>query len=92
MPLTTTLNDFLAGAIFTAYVVITLLFWRSWQQTGDRLFKFFAAAFLALGIERLILLAFASNNESIHLVYVVRLLAFSMIIWGIVEKNRSPQP
>ena len=91
MSSTNILNNFLAGAIFTAYGVIALLFWRSWKDTRDRLFKLFSAAFAALGVERVILVFAGSNNESIHLVYIVRLLAFGMIIWAIVEKNRSPK-
>jgi hypothetical protein len=91
MPPHYVLSNFLAGAIFTAYMVIALLFWRSWQDTQDRLFALFSAAFAALGVERVVLLLLGATNESIHLVYLVRLFAYSLIIWAIVDKNRSPQ-
>ena len=85
------INTFFGGAIFAACFVISYLFWRSWQETGDRLFKLFSAAFAALGLERAILAFLATSNESIHLVYIVRLFAFGLIIWAIVDKNRSRQ-
>ena len=91
MPPNYVLNNFLAGAVFTAYMVIAFLFWRSWQDTHDRLLKLFSAAFAALGLERVILLLLGTTNESIHLVYLVRLFAYSLIIWAIVDKNRSPE-
>jgi len=84
------LSNFLAGAIFISCALIAFLFWQSWHNTGDRLFKHFAAAFAALGAERLILLALGADNESIHFAYLVRLFAYLLIIWAIIEKNRSP--
>jgi hypothetical protein len=85
------ITTFLGGAAFAAYLVIAYLFWRAWQDTRDRLFKLFSAAFAALGVERLILVLVGAENESIHFVYIVRLLAFTLIIWAIIEKNRTPE-
>jgi len=48
-----------------------------------------SSALAALGIERLILVALAPANETIHFVCIVRLLAYGLIIWAIVDKNRS---
>ncbi len=83
------LNQFFSGAIFMAYVVITMLMLRFWQRTHDRLFLFFGATFTILCIERIILFALASHTEFTPYVYLVRLLAFVVIIVGIVDKNRT---
>jgi hypothetical protein len=91
MPANVILSSFLAGAVAMAYSVIAFLFWRAWEDTRDRLFRLFAAAFAALGIERIVLVLLGTTNESIHLVYFVRLFAYILIIWAIVDKNRSPQ-
>ena len=91
MSSTADINLFLSGAVFMAYASVALIFWRSWHETRDRLFKWFSAAFLALALERVVLLLLATNNESIHLVYIVRLFAYALIIWAIIDKNRSPQ-
>ena len=43
------LVSFLSGATFMACVAVALQFLRLWRRTGERLFGFFLAAFVALG-------------------------------------------
>jgi hypothetical protein len=80
---------FISGMLATGYVVVATYFLRFWRQTGDRLFAFFAAAFALLFVQR-VALALAS-----HLVhdtawyYLIRLLAFGLIIMAIADKNRA---
>lgn len=83
------MNDFLAGAIFTAFLVVALFFLRFWRRTKDPLFIYFAAAFLLLAIERALMLAPSMDEEVASYVYVVRLVAFGLVIGGIVQKNRG---
>ena len=49
------LSSFLSGAIFIACLAVALHFLRLWRRTGDRLFAYFLAAFVAFGAERVVL-------------------------------------
>ena len=76
---------FIAGLLTTAYLVIALFFLRFWRQTHDRLFGLFASAFALLAIQRAVV-ALATDTTTI---YLLRLLAFLLIIVAIVDKNRG---
>ena len=82
------LNQFLAGAATISFLVIALFFLRFWKRTHDRLFLFFAGAFLVLMAERIIRAMMPVETEWAPYVYSVRLFAFVLIIWAIVDKNR----
>lgn len=79
---------FLWGATTLGCWVIGLFFLRFWRTTRDRLFAFFAAAFWVMSLNWLALVALAPAQESRHLVYVVRVVAFLILIVGILDKNR----
>lgn len=81
------LEGFLLGVIVTASLVSAAFFWKFWRQTRDTLFLAFAAAFLIEGINRLSFLFIASPNEGSPAIYVVRLIAFLLIVAAIVRKN-----
>jgi hypothetical protein len=80
---------FVSGVLVAAYAVAALFFLRFWGQTRDRLFAFFASAFALLAVQRAALAASAVLPFETHWYYVLRLLAFTLIIVAIVEKNRS---
>jgi len=80
----TTAAAFLSGALVMAYVVAGCFFLRFRRDTGDRLFTFFAAAFWLLAIQRVIV-TLAHPPETI---YLLRALAFVLIIIAIIDKNR----
>jgi len=82
---------FLLGVIFAASLVAGLFFLKFWQRTGDRLFLAFAAAFLIEGVNRLAFLFVEHPNEGTPSIYLVRLIAFALIIAAIVSKNRGSQ-
>jgi hypothetical protein len=82
------LNTFLGGAICMGWLVIALFFVRFWRTTRDRLFLFFAAAFLVLMSERLIREWLMISTEWEPVVYSLRLGAFILILIGIADKNR----
>jgi hypothetical protein len=65
-----------------------LFFLRFWQITRDRLFAFMSVAFSLLALSWLCLAVLEVAVESRHQVYVMRLLAFVLIIIGVVDKNR----
>jgi drug/metabolite transporter (DMT)-like permease len=68
--------------------VIATLFIRYWRATRDRLFLFFGLAFVILSLSWLALAIFDPANEHRHYALVPRLVAFLLIIFGIVDKNR----
>jgi hypothetical protein len=83
-----TLVAFLQGAVAMGCLIAGTVFCRFWRQSSDRLFLSFAAAFWLLGISYALLGLVAFATEWRVYVFVVRLLAFCMILYGIAEKNR----
>ena len=83
------MKQFLSGAVAMACLTIGLFFFRFWRRTHDRLFVMFAAAFWLLMAERIILVTLTTSHEYAPFVYLVRLLAFALIIAAVVDKNRS---
>ena len=81
------LEGFLLGVIVTTSLVSAAFFWKFWRQTRDTLFLAFAAAFLIEGINRISFLFIAVPNEGSPAIYVVRLIAFLLIVGAIVRKN-----
>jgi len=82
------LQPFLSGAACMACLTIALFFLRFWRRTHDRLFLLFSGAFLLLMVERIILVTIGSSHEFAPYVYVIRLLAFTLIIAAVIDKNR----
>lgn len=82
--------QFTSGAIMMAFVTASLFFARFWSKTGDRLFGIFSLAFFMMAIERATLFQI-QISETRTWVYLIRLVAFSLIIIGIIDKNRKGQ-
>lgn len=83
------MRDFLWGALSMSCFVATLFFVRFRRDSGDRLFSIFAVAFAVLGVHWVLLaLLVHTANEHVPMVYCARLLAFGLILAGIVDKNR----
>jgi hypothetical protein len=83
------MNDFLNGGVMMAALAVALFFARSWRRTGDRFFLLFALAFALLAAERWGLLYVRPDHELRHSVYLLRLAAFSLILFAVIDKNRS---
>lgn len=83
------MNDIIIGAISTASFVIGLFFFRFWRTTADRFFLFFALSFWLEGANRLLLAATSGLQEDSPFYYMVRLLAYMLILVAIIDKNRS---
>jgi len=81
------LHHFLLGCVVVACAVAGLHFLRFWRRSGERLFLIFGVAFWTLGVNWLAL-AFTRQDEARTWLYVLRLLAFVLILWGIWDKNR----
>lgn len=78
-----------SGALMICCLVAGLFFYKFWKKTEDRLFKLFAFSFFLLSFERLVLGYIGGRNEPSPLIYLIRLAAFILIIFAIVDKNRS---
>ena len=79
---------FLNGLVAMGFAVCVLFFVRYWRQTHDRLFAHFAAAFGLMAIERAAVVFAQQRTENVSWLYLMRLLAFVIIMWAIVDKNR----
>lgn len=82
------LSAFLGGAVSMGFLIAALFFLRFWKSTRDRLFLYFAAAFLVLTGERVIRELLDIKTDWVPLVYSLRLGAFILILLAIVDKNR----
>lgn len=83
------MNELLAGGIATASLVAGVFFLRFWRHTRDRFFLFFALSFLIEGFNRFALYALAGLNDAHPIYYLIRLVAYGLIVWAIVDKNRK---
>lgn len=83
------MNAFLSGTLAMGSWVVGLLFLRYWRKTRDRLFARFALAFWVLSLNWITLAIVDPSHETRHYFYVFRLVAFLLIIWAIVAKNRE---
>ncbi|MCC6070895.1 DUF5985 family protein [Massilia sp. GCM10020059] len=81
------MNDILVGAIAMASLVISMVFTRYWRNTGDRFFLYFALSFGIEGAHRIYSSVAQSMNEESALHYLIRLVAYGLILWAIFEKN-----
>lgn len=82
------LHAYLTGAGTAAFLVASVFFLRFWRDTRDRLFLLFAVAFGALALNRVLLALIEPTRESQPYLYLLRLGAFVLIAWGVVDKNR----
>ena len=87
--MSTTLFDFLSGAITLGFVIAGVFFLRFWRRTDDGLFLAFALAFALLGVGQAIQALGSIPHEEREFIYLFRLAAFSLILWAILRKNRS---
>lgn len=82
----------LLGGITVGSVVIALFFLRFWKKTSDRLFLYFAFAFFILAINQIVMILTAISSEEHPAVYLIRLAAYGLILFAIVDKNRKKSP
>ena len=83
-----TMHELLLGAVAVGFFVAGLFFLRFWLSTRDRFFLFFAASFWIEAINRLAMRFTGSWSEDVPAHYVVRLLAYGLILIAIWDKNR----
>ena len=86
------MRHFLWGALAVTSVIASIFFMRYFRLTRDRLFVFFSIAFLVMALNWIGLAIADPSIETRHQVYVLRLLAFVLILIGIIDKNRRGKP
>ena len=83
------IEGFLLGVIVTSSLAAGVFFLRFWRDTRDSLFLAFGVAFLIEGLNRIAVLFLSNPSEGTPAIYLVRLLAFLIILAGIINKNRQ---
>lgn len=81
--------DFFWGANTVLSLVIALIFFRSWRKSRDPLFAAFAVAFGLFAANWTALALIDPPRESQHYVYLLRLAAFLLIAFAVLQKNRD---
>lgn len=84
------MRNLLSGALGAGTLAAALFFLKFWRQTADRLFAFFAAAFVLLAVNAVALGLTDTTGEFRVALYGIRLVAFLVILYAIYDKNRSP--
>ncbi|MGQ3053605.1 MAG: DUF5985 family protein [Roseateles sp.] len=82
----------LVGGIAAGCFVVGLAFLRYWRSTRDRFFLFFMLSFWIEAANRVHMAMTASWNEGDPVHYMVRLLAYALIVVAIWDKNRPRRP
>jgi hypothetical protein len=83
------MRSFIYGLLTMASAVSALFFLRYWTRTRDRLFGFFSLAFAVMAVEWANHLGIQRELEATeYRVYVLRFIAFMIIMVGIIDKNR----
>ena len=76
------------GVLAMSTLVAAMFFLRYWRTTRDRLFAFFAVAFVAMSAQWTA--SALAGTDEVHHAYLLllRVCAFLSIIVGILDKNR----
>lgn len=82
------IDQFLSGAVVMGFAVSCLLFLSYWRRTRQNLFLTFAASFFLLSVNYAWLALTQIPVEERSPLFLVRLLAFSLIILAIFQSNR----
>ena len=79
--------QYLLGFTAMGCLVAALFFVRFWRSSGDRFFLWFALSFGIEGLHRIYSAMPDQRSEDSALHYLIRLLAYGLILWAILEKN-----
>jgi hypothetical protein len=82
--------QFVHGGLTVASLAVAIFLVRFYRASGERLFALFAGAFAVLALHWALLGALPLQGEHRPLAYVLRLVAFLLILVAIIDKNRRP--
>ena len=83
------MDQVLSGAVVMGFAVAGLLFLSYWRRTRQKLFLTFAASFFLLMVNYGWLAVTEIPEEERSPLFLVRLLAFGLIIVAIFQSNRD---
>lgn len=81
--------DFFAGMLAVGFAVCALFFTRFWTRTRDSLFLAFAVTFALLALQQWLGVFLGLPDEDRTWIYLLRLLAFVVLIVAILRKNMA---
>lgn len=81
------LYNFLSGAAAFGFFACALFFLRFWRRTKEQLFLAFSISFVLLGIGQTVIALAQMPTEEKGSLYLIRLLAFLVILVAIYRKN-----
>jgi hypothetical protein len=84
------MKEFVSGALCLGFWVAALFFLRFYRMTRDRLFAVFSLSFLLMGVNRALTALIHQDEVQFPYFYLIRLVAYLLIIYAIVDKNRQP--
>ena len=83
------LINYLSGIVTAGFLVCGLFFLKFWNRSNDFLFLAFAAAFWLLALNVTVVTLFPASVETRSWFYLIRVLAYLLIVIAIVKKNIS---
>jgi len=72
-------------------LTIARFFLRCWRASRARFFLYVALSFATEGVHRIYTALQMETSESSPIHYLIRLFAYALILWAIVEKNLPPR-
>lgn len=86
----------LAGIAIATFAASGVFFFKFWTASRDRFYMLFAASCGLLALERIVLMSLSSAQngvrseltEAVSWVYLIRLLAFIIILIAVIDKNK----
>jgi hypothetical protein len=78
---------FLNGVAAMGFAIAGMFFLRFWKRTQDRLFISFTIAFWLMAFNQTALTILEQDDETRTWVYVLRVIAFVIILFAILDKN-----
>lgn len=83
------MSHLVIGAIAALSFVIGSFFMRFWRVTGDRFFLLFGLSFWIETANRVMLGMLPAWREDMPAYYLIRLVAYGLILYAIIDKNRQ---
>ncbi len=88
---------FFSGIAATAFLTAGVYFLRIWRVSHDPFFLKFGVACWLITLERVVLVKLQDEQYSLQAivveshswVYLIRLLAFALILFAIIDRNRK---
>lgn len=78
---------FASGLLTAGHLFAALFFARFWRRSRDPLFAAFSLAFILMAVNQALPVLFDVAEENLAGIYLLRLLAFGLIIAAILRKN-----